>query len=469
MGREGLRPSTHMADKVKILCTGDADGKFSALFKTVEKLNAKAGPFAALLCVGRFFHPEGHNDDLVPYLEGKTPVPIPTYFITGGEDDAKGCTTLVDDIPDGGELCRHLTFLGRRGVKRLPCGLTVAYLSGGYDATKYEQSAVFHRRGAKTFQPHYLAEDVAAIVEAVTKDDEEMSLVGVDVLMTAEWGEGFDGTMLPGDRPGVAKHPLATKDSLSPAVRRLASEVPARYHIAGTEGVHFQMAPYRNPLHATRFYGLGKVGNVDKVKSTIALALTSTTALAAAAAETGADERSGASPCPYTAAVEGRSGGPAVDGPAGPSALPTPRGAAGSAPLTHEALEGGAWRCALCGNVNRAHQTERCNMKRCGAPRSGSLEMWQLENMSFQARGAKRDADGTIRELAGGAGTRVYSMMSREEAEAEAGRAVERAAGAVGGNKHRKKEERPSLYAAQKPMSAKQKYRKGTSNPGAWR
>ena len=95
--------------------------------------------------------------------------------------------------------------------------------------------------------------------------------------------------------------------------------------------------------------------------------------------------------------------------------------------------------------------------------------MWQLENMSFQARGAKRDADGTIRELAGGAGTRVYSMMSREEAEAEAGRAVERAAGAVGGNKHRKKEERPSLYAAQKPMSAKQKYRKGTSNPGAWR
>ena len=118
-----------MADstpKVKILCTGDVDGKFSTLCKTVGKLNQKAGPFAALLCVGRFFDKDGHQDDLVPYLEGKASVPVPTYFITGDEDDTKGCTSLVDDIPDGGQLCKNLTFLGRRGVKRLPCGLTVA-------------------------------------------------------------------------------------------------------------------------------------------------------------------------------------------------------------------------------------------------------------------------------------------------------------------------------------------------------
>jgi hypothetical protein len=55
-------------------------------------------------------------------------------------------------------------------------------------------------------------------------------------------------------------------------VTRLASEISARYHIAGVEGVHFQMAPYRNPRHATRFYGLGAVGNAAKVKSTVALA-----------------------------------------------------------------------------------------------------------------------------------------------------------------------------------------------------
>ena len=35
--------------------------------------------------------------------------------------------------------------------------------------------------------------------------------------------------------------------------------------------------------------------------------------------------------------------------------------------------------------------------------------------------------------------------------------------------KHKKGAVETSLYASQKPMSEKQKYRKGTRNPGAWR
>ena len=466
---------------MKILCTGDVEGKFSTLFKTVSKLNQKAGPFAALLCVGCFFDREGHQDDLVPYLEGKSLVPIPTYFITGNEDDAKGCTSLIDEIPDGGELCKNLTFLGRQGVKRLPCGLTVAYLSGAYNPAKYNDSAVFHRRSSKTFQPHYLAEDIDAVVREATTGDEERSLTGVDVLMTSEWGERFD-TLLPEEMSkGSDTHPLAaaTTDNLSPAVSRLASEIAARYHLAGTEGVHFQMSPYRNPLHATRFYGLGTVGNPKKIKSTVALAVTPTAALALAAAEVGTDERAGAGVtiCPYTAKPKPAAGATTTTtGVGGPSARPA---AANQPELKHEELPGGEWKCALCDNVNRAHQNERCNMKRCGAPRHGSLEMFQLQNMSFRARGAKRDADGAIVQsmgIGGGGGDgRVYSMMSREQAEeaaaAAAAAAAEEAAaaGGGGGGNKQQKTERPSLYAAQKPMSAKQKYRKGTSNPGAWR
>jgi hypothetical protein len=330
--------------KVKILCTGDVDGKFSTLFKTITKLNTKAGPFAALLCVGRFFDKDGHQDELVPYLEGKETVPIPTYFITADEDDAKGCTSLIDDTPDGGELCKNLTFLGRKGVKRLPCGLTVAYLSGGYHPAKYTESAVFHRRSGKAFHPNYLAEDVDALIEEATKGDEETSLVGVDILMTAEWGERFD-TLLPEDQQGDA-HPLAkaTTDNLSPAVQRLASEISARYHVAGTEGVHLQMNPYRNPIHATRFYGLGAVGNPGKVKSTVALAVTPTATLTLAAAESGADDGAGATPCPYTAEKPkpAEEEGPGV-GPADQS-------------LKHKDLPNGEWECAVCGNINRKHQ-----------------------------------------------------------------------------------------------------------------
>ena len=42
------------------------------------------GPFHALLCVGQFFSPEadaeGAPGDVADYLEGRTAVPIPTYF-----------------------------------------------------------------------------------------------------------------------------------------------------------------------------------------------------------------------------------------------------------------------------------------------------------------------------------------------------------------------------------------------------
>ena len=112
-------------------------------------------------------------------------------------------------------------------------------------------------------------------------------------------------------------------------------------------------------------------------------------------------------------------------------------------------------------------------MKRCGAPREG-LELWRLESMhGFNARGAKRTADGDI--MSGFQAPKTYTMMTREEAEAEAARAAEaareEAAREEAANKKQKKgdAEKTSLYASQKPMSQKAKYRKGTRNPQAWR
>ena len=42
---------------LKVLVSGDTDGNISALFKRVETVNNKAGPFEMLLCVGSFFGP----------------------------------------------------------------------------------------------------------------------------------------------------------------------------------------------------------------------------------------------------------------------------------------------------------------------------------------------------------------------------------------------------------------------------
>lgn len=38
----------------RLLC-GDVEGRFQTLFKRVEAINAKSGPFDMLLCVGNFF------------------------------------------------------------------------------------------------------------------------------------------------------------------------------------------------------------------------------------------------------------------------------------------------------------------------------------------------------------------------------------------------------------------------------
>ena len=89
-------------------------------------------------------------------------------------------------------------------------------------------------------------------------------------------------------------------------------------------------------------------------------------------------------------------------------AASTPAAAVGPAPRDqnrpkrHEDLPSGEWKCGMCGNVNRAHQQKQCHMKKCGAPREGDLELWRMQNMSFNGRGAKRDADGAIVNALGG-------------------------------------------------------------------
>ena len=470
-------------DKLKVLFVGDVEGRFDEIFTQVNAVNAKAGPFAAMLCVGRFFAPDGCSDALMPYLTSEKRISVPTYFITGDEDPGKGSTSLVDDIQDGGEVCKNLTFLGRAGAKRLPCGLSVAYLSGAYKPDKYALDAAFAgRRNAKTLAPHYISSDVDEIVRAARggedgEENEEFSLAGVDVLLTAEWGEKFDALL-----PDTMSHPLAsaTEDNLSPAVTRLATKVAARYHVAGTEGAYFAPPPYRNALHATRFYGLGKVGNAAGAKSLVAVAVTPTAQLALDAARTGArDGGDACTPCPYTyERPKPRVAEPEEDASTPAAAVgPAPRDH--NAPKRHEDLPSGEWKCGMCGNVNSAHQQKHCHMKKCGAPREGDLELWRMQNMSFNGRGAKRDADGAIVNAlggvrgAGGGEGRVYSMMSKAEAEAAAAAAAaERAAAAEEEAAKRAKmtaKERTSLYASQKTMTAKQKYRKGTSNPGAWR
>ncbi len=58
---------------------------------------------------------------------------VPTYFICGKEH--KDATDPINEIPNGGQICKNLTYLGRAGLKEIE-GLTVAFLSGAYEASQ---------------------------------------------------------------------------------------------------------------------------------------------------------------------------------------------------------------------------------------------------------------------------------------------------------------------------------------------
>ena len=59
------RPAAHSAPAmaaVKVLLAGDGSGQLEALYKRIQTVNAKSGPFQVLFCVGGFFA-EGERRD----------------------------------------------------------------------------------------------------------------------------------------------------------------------------------------------------------------------------------------------------------------------------------------------------------------------------------------------------------------------------------------------------------------------
>jgi hypothetical protein len=57
----------------RILIAGAVQGEFTALLKRLAAVNSKTGPFAALICVGRFFKQEDEKDastEAIDFVQG---------------------------------------------------------------------------------------------------------------------------------------------------------------------------------------------------------------------------------------------------------------------------------------------------------------------------------------------------------------------------------------------------------------
>ncbi|PON48721.1 Cwf19-like protein [Trema orientale] len=243
----------------RILLCGDVLGGLNQLFKRVASVNKSAGPFDALLCVGQFFPDSPERlGEFTDYIEGRSEIPIATYFI--GDYGVGAPKVLLAASRESGnqgfkmdglKICDNLYWLKGSGKFTLH-GLLVAYLSGRH-------SSVGQQFGT------YSQDDVDAL-RAIA---EEPGIV--DIFLTYPFM-----TDVP---PGISES--SGSDS---TVAELVSEIKPRYHIAGTKGVFYAREPYSNidAVHVTRFFGLAPVGNKDKQKFIHAISPTPASMMSAA-------------------------------------------------------------------------------------------------------------------------------------------------------------------------------------------
>ncbi|VFQ83024.1 unnamed protein product [Cuscuta campestris] len=121
----------------RILLCGDVAGRLNQLFKRVSTVSKAAGPFDALLCVGQFF-PNAAEDleEFNGYIEGRSKIPLPTYFIgdygVGAQKTLSAASRELGNQGfkmDGLRVCNNLYWLKGSGRFTLH-GLSVTYLSG---------------------------------------------------------------------------------------------------------------------------------------------------------------------------------------------------------------------------------------------------------------------------------------------------------------------------------------------------
>ncbi|KAJ1461669.1 hypothetical protein M885DRAFT_506733 [Pelagophyceae sp. CCMP2097] len=194
----------------KVLVCGSVCGRHASLFETVAKYEAKAGPFAALFCVGDFWGPDGEHE-LESYVGGKA-APVPTYYI-GTERHAIS--------PDSGIHC-----LGRSGVANIE-GLRIGFLSGTFDETAFQ--------GEEKHAVHYTEEDVEDLMIAAGA---YVGGGGVDVLLTSESGAGFDAHV---DASAPQPQPLG----VSPPLAGVLAQVATQYHFSASSSAGFSLDAYR--------------------------------------------------------------------------------------------------------------------------------------------------------------------------------------------------------------------------------
>lgn len=104
-------------------CFSESNIDFFSSIIAYFQVNKSAGPFDALLCVGQFFPDSPEQlEEFNDYIEGRSKLPIPTYFIGDyGVGAAKILSAVARDSAnlgfkmDGLKVCENLYWLRGSG------------------------------------------------------------------------------------------------------------------------------------------------------------------------------------------------------------------------------------------------------------------------------------------------------------------------------------------------------------------
>ncbi|XP_054826516.1 CWF19-like protein 1 isoform X5 [Eublepharis macularius] len=203
---------------LRVLVSGDAEGRLGALFGRVAAAQRKSGAFDLLLCVGDFFGSAG-DADWEEYRTGAKKAPIQTYVLGANNEETVG---YFPDV-SGCELAENITYLGRKGVFNEASGLQIAYLSG---TECLEEPVPAHCFSSK---------DVTDLKTSLLSTPK---FKGVDILITSCWPRGVE-------RFGNTPFDVDTKKCGSGLVSVLASSLKPRYHFSGLQKICYERLPYR--------------------------------------------------------------------------------------------------------------------------------------------------------------------------------------------------------------------------------
>ncbi|RNA42364.1 CWF19 1 [Brachionus plicatilis] len=248
---------------LKILVSGDVEGRLSDLYSRVKSIQSKVGKFDILFCVGEFFAQEAsENAEIYEYISDPSLVPIQTYVLGPNHSsrykyffDKSGCDLCADKI----------IYLGPKGTYSTLNGLNIVYLSG---FEKKNESVKKLKRSDDSDTEEFAEFELKDIESIINNYEKRNAGECIDILLTNQWPKNVEN---------LSNQELENKQKSenfgSELVAYLAQKLKPRYHFSAVENFFFERIPYRNhqvllekEKHMTRFLGLAKVNKSNKPK-----------------------------------------------------------------------------------------------------------------------------------------------------------------------------------------------------------